>query len=1768
MSSFIDKFDLEFLNWNFENLTNILKNLDYNGVKCLIDKFNLSFIPINNPKENLDSWKDIILCFIKKLNDERVNSLNSNNDLSINKLTSPHDSLPKRKNKKKNKVTPTIYVANSGKLLEKDLKGFKAAGILPMRITPNGVELLLAVEYRGKNLEINLLGGQYNKGESPIQTAKREFIEETSECIPIKDLEKMLSNSQTIWIGLGKYVLWVGDSTNIKSVDRCPENYFKLFKKKFGAEANYISWVNWSTLLNSINSSNKLKINVGNKKKLYPLSVFLKRLMNEESFVSIISKFSNERKNLIIENCNSSLNELKIFILNELKLIEKQYNLSDQKFYKDVIHSNEEKKLEAPKFFLSYPIVSIQSTDEFNKVINYLPQEQKHRVKSVRKINTLAREAIYKNEFNNNDNKGEIFPLFHGTPERWRATAIAIHGFDLNIKLNGRSLGDGIYTSTSIRTSFSYINQNGSILIMKGINNKSNTERNIQDSEKWIVFKKPEQLLPKYIIDFSDPTKEEADKLKNEKIINQKQEEFKEKKSKFKESLLLRSKKCLNIYKNQLIHYNDILENLDDLSKINELIKRLKIEKNQFSGRLPIYSKKDIILDHFKEYDVTIIIANTGSGKSTQIPQYLLDNTFDENDSRSIAVLQPRRVNAISLAKRVSLERDSDLGDEVGYRIGLGDNCVSENTKIDFMTHGLFVQIAQNPKTLLNRYSAVIVDEAHERSIEVDFSLALLKQALEENKIGNKSTSNEPKSNFKVIIMSATIEEQAKNFKKFFSNSNTSIITIQEETYPVIIENRPEVLPDKDVVGTDGVGKILSSSALQMALDLIALNSDGNALVFLPSESTIRFAMYASYLYLKKSEPMPSEEDGFSFTFYPENGNKSKGIKIGIYPFYGKMPKISRDNVLNSNIDRMIIFSTNVAETGLTIPNIRYVIDTGLERRVQFNNELQINEMVTDRITKSSMNQRTGRAGRVGTGICIRLYSESIENELKLTKDPEITTKNIQSAVLRLKDIEQTNNKNLDLLTSIPEEDIKKVTNTLKLLKAIENDKVSEIGKSLLALGIDLKLACFLIACRNFGCLESGSKLAAILVNDSSDKLLPKNNSKNIYKETISDTGDHMTLLNIFKSHEKSLNKLSWYNEHDIDSDLFDDIDKAFSYITDKLSSLGYLLEDNQEIIKKQGGLERSILRALCVGYMGQFAIPCMPGKPNRFIWMMEEEDKQKFLISTSKFVKSNAPIQNIQNSNYIQNIQNNQSIQFRPSIQNIQYTHSIQNIQNNYSMNQEEEQQLKLGNRSVLWHLSEDKDNQNLAIFCTANLTDNAKKSNNDKSGIDIPTIYSISWLTQDDILEASKLVESKYWYKITLKELINKNKRKKSDYIMNEGDANSLFLKDQGAWMKELRNKFPSAQFLFSKDKKTLTLSCSQRLWSRIDSKIKNRLRLARETITISILNEDEKKIFIGQNGNNLTELRNGLNQIICYNLGTKQNVDKDTVYKSSDGVDICILQVKDLKILLTLGGCVKTLMSILFGKIKSNLNLINSNISLDFGNGSLSKEIIRNPRLYQMSSNILQFTIKTRNDIMAKLVHSAIWNLGCSVYGGYVRDWIIRGEDANDIDIRVPNGINSSIVATNLINVASQIKVRLIREEKLQAIHKLYFRPLESTEKDIGVDLVPENLPKNIYTPPGVDCDVGNFCISKEGLRRKNPQAGKQISICDSIEHAINKQFVFFYDIQDIRQGKRNLDRLIKYFQRGWTCLNAISHPNIQQYRHLIKPKEIYNKDWTKS
>lgn len=450
--------------------------------------------------------------------------------------------------------------------------------------------------------------------------------------------------------------------------------------------------------------------------------------------------------------------------------------------------------------------------------------------------------------------------------------------------------------------------------------------------------------------------------------------------------------------------------------KLSFLERRTPIPPFALMPGLPVSERAPEIIRAIEENQVIIVCGETGSGKTTQLPKICL--MAGRGQTGRIGHTQPRRIAASSIARRIAEELKTEPGDVVGFKVRFTDHTAPGAT-IKLMTDGILLAETQGDP-LLRAYDTIIIDEAHERSINIDFLLGYLKRLLPK------------RPDLKVIVTSATID--AERFAKHFAKDgkDAPVLTISGRTYPVEIRYRPIEDPDEDD------DQILS--AIDDAVTELEIAGRGDILVFLPGEREIRDA--ADWL------------------------RKSRVGKAEILPLYARLSASEQDRVFKpSGGLRRIILATNVAETSVTVPGIRYVVDTGLARVKRYSYRSKVEQLLVEPVSQASANQRAGRCGRVADGICIRLYDENDFNRRPAFTDPEIMRSNLAAVILRAISLHLGDIREFPFVQAPPPKAIADGYAILQELGSLTDaGELTEVGRALARLPVDPKLGRMLLA--------------------------------------------------------------------------------------------------------------------------------------------------------------------------------------------------------------------------------------------------------------------------------------------------------------------------------------------------------------------------------------------------------------------------------------------------------------------------------------------------------------------------------------------------------------------------------------------------------------------------------------------------------------------------------------------------------------------------------
>ncbi|MGD7458259.1 ATP-dependent RNA helicase HrpA [Ralstonia pseudosolanacearum] len=464
-----------------------------------------------------------------------------------------------------------------------------------------------------------------------------------------------------------------------------------------------------------------------------------------------------------------------------------------------------------------------------------------------------------------------------------------------------------------------------------------------------------------------------------------------------------------------------------------------------FPEALPVSARRDEIARAVAAHQVVIVSGETGSGKTTQLPKICLSigRGIGAGGTGLIGHTQPRRIAATSTAKRIAQEIGSPLGEHVGYQVRFNDT-LSAGASVKLMTDGILLAETQNDP-LLRGYDTIIIDEAHERSLNIDFLLGYLKQLLPR------------RPDLKVIITSATID--AQRFAEHFAGPKgpAPVIEVSGRLYPVEVRYRPVQRDEKDKERDlyDGIVD---------AVDELAREGAGDVLIFLPGEREIREAAEA----LRKHHPAHTE----------------------ILPLFARLSVQEQERVFRPSNARRIVLATNVAETSLTVPGIRYVVDTGLARVKRYSYRNKVEQLQIEPVSQAAANQRAGRCGRVADGVCIRLYEEADFIARPRFTDPEILRSSLAAVILRMKALRLTDVEQFPFIEPPLGRAIADGYQLLQELGAVDDENaLTPLGKQVARLPLDPRVARMILAGRDHQCLREMLIIASALsVQDPRDR--------------------------------------------------------------------------------------------------------------------------------------------------------------------------------------------------------------------------------------------------------------------------------------------------------------------------------------------------------------------------------------------------------------------------------------------------------------------------------------------------------------------------------------------------------------------------------------------------------------------------------------------------------------------------------------------------------
>lgn len=528
-----------------------------------------------------------------------------------------------------------------------------------------------------------------------------------------------------------------------------------------------------------------------------------------------------------------------------------------------------------------------------------------------------------------------------------------------------------------------------------------------------------------------------------------------------------------------------------DIASAQEKVNAIDVNVPSLSypEQLPVTGRRDDIAEAIENNQVVIIAGETGSGKTTQIPKICLE--LGRGRRGLIGHTQPRRLAARTVAERIAEELGQSIGDSVGYAIRFDDR-VSSTTAVKLMTDGILLAEMQRDR-FLNAYDTIIIDEAHERSLNIDFLLGYLKRLLPK------------RPDLKVIITSATIDPE--RFAEHFADAEgkpAPIIEVSGRTYPVEIRYRPlEVESGGKTIDLDPL------DALCEAIEELMTEGEGDILCFFPGERDIRDAMEAI------------------------EGRHWRNVEVT--PLFGRLSNQEQHRVFRSHKGRRIVLSTNIAETSLTVPGIRYVVDTGTARISRYSTRTKVQRLPIEPISQASANQRSGRCGRVADGIAIRLYSEQDFLSRPEFTDPEILRTNLASVILQMISLRLGDIADFPFVQAPEPKAVRDGLLLLHELGALEGKEkdglpvLTRIGRDLARIPVDPRMARMLVEANTSGCLHDVMVIvAAMTIQDVRERPIDKQVQADQAHARFKDkSSDFMAMLNLWDFVQEARDEMS-----------------------------------------------------------------------------------------------------------------------------------------------------------------------------------------------------------------------------------------------------------------------------------------------------------------------------------------------------------------------------------------------------------------------------------------------------------------------------------------------------------------------------------------------------------------------------------------------------------------------------------------------------------------
>ncbi len=507
----------------------------------------------------------------------------------------------------------------------------------------------------------------------------------------------------------------------------------------------------------------------------------------------------------------------------------------------------------------------------------------------------------------------------------------------------------------------------------------------------------------------------------------------------------------------------------------------------RYPPELPVTQRRDDIAAAIRDHQVVVVAGETGSGKTTQLPKICLE--LGRGVDGIIGHTQPRRIAARSVAERIAEEVGRPLGEAVGYQVRFTDHS-SRDTLVKVMTDGILLAELQHDR-MLSAYDTIIIDEAHERSLNVDFLLGYLKRLLRR------------RPDLKLVITSATIDPE--RFARHFADAHgrpAPVVEVSGRTYPVEVRYRPLVEEGSEEPVVDAEGEPVTrdqTEAIVEAVRELVAEGPGDILVFLPGEREIRDT---ADVLDRVADPRSSGRASFQ-----------------VVPLYARLSSAEQHRVFEPHTDRRVVLATNVAETSLTVPGIRYVVDAGLARISRYSTRTKVQRLPIEPVSQASADQRAGRCGRVEAGICIRLYSEEDLASRPEFTEPEILRTNLASVILQMTALGLGEVGRFPFVDPPDQRDVRAGVQLLEELGALTGGRLTRLGRQLVALPVDPRLARMVVEADRRGCLREVLVIAAALsLQDPRERPADKRAQADQQHARFKDeTSDFLTWLNLWR---------------------------------------------------------------------------------------------------------------------------------------------------------------------------------------------------------------------------------------------------------------------------------------------------------------------------------------------------------------------------------------------------------------------------------------------------------------------------------------------------------------------------------------------------------------------------------------------------------------------------------------------------------------------------